>query len=73
MDWLTSPVWKLAIAAAIGVWIGTERERRKGEGSGRSSAGLRTFVLVALLGGIAQLAGGCCWGYVPLSWPGLHS
>jgi uncharacterized membrane protein (DUF4010 family) len=46
----------LAIALAIGLLIGVERERRK-EQSGGGSAGLRTFGLAALLGGILGYAG----------------
>jgi uncharacterized membrane protein (DUF4010 family) len=40
----------LAIAAAIGLLIGAERERAKGPGS---IAGIRTFALAAVLGSIA--------------------
>lgn len=43
----------LAVAAAIGLLIGLERERRKGEGPGRAAAGIRTFTLVALAGGLS--------------------
>ncbi len=43
----------LAIAAAIGLLIGLERERQKGQGPGRAAAGIRTFTLVALAGGLA--------------------
>jgi uncharacterized membrane protein (DUF4010 family) len=35
-----------------------ERERRKGTGRHRAAAGIRTFALVALLGGLAESAGG---------------
>jgi uncharacterized membrane protein (DUF4010 family) len=52
------PDWRLLIALAIGLLIGVERERRKGEGEARAPAGLRTFVLVALLGGLAAQTGG---------------
>ena len=34
---------RFAIAMGIGLLIGTERERRKGRGLFRSSAGIRTF------------------------------
>ena len=51
---LASTAWRLLVALAIGLFIGTERERRKGEGATRGAAGLRTFALVSLLGGIAQ-------------------
>ncbi len=43
----------LAIAAAIGLLIGLERERRKGDGPGRAAAGIRTFTLIALAGGLS--------------------
>lgn len=43
----------LAVALGIGLLVGLERERRKGDGTGRGPAGLRTFALVALLGGLA--------------------
>lgn len=48
------PEWRLAVALAIGLLIGAERERRKGSGPGRNPAGIRTFALVALLGGLAE-------------------
>jgi len=56
--WLTRPEWPLGVALAIGLLIGLERERRKGEGTSRAAAGLRTFALVGLLGGLATLSGG---------------
>ena len=37
--------------------LGVERERRKGEGPARAPAGIRTFALVALLGGLADRVG----------------
>jgi uncharacterized membrane protein (DUF4010 family) len=40
----------LAVALGIGLLIGAERERRKGNGASRGPAGIRTFTLVALLG-----------------------
>ena len=42
-----SPI-SLAIAIGIGLLIGSERERRKGSGSQRGAAGMRTFALAAL-------------------------
>lgn len=53
--WLSRPEWPLGVALAIGLLIGLERERRKGEGEDRSAAGLRTFALVGLLGGLTAL------------------
>lgn len=55
--WLSRPEWPLLVALAIGSLIGLERERRKGEGTSRSPAGLRTFALFGLLGGLAALIG----------------
>lgn len=49
---------RLLVALCIGLLIGTERERRKGEGPTRAAAGLRTFTLLSLLGGMTAAAGG---------------
>jgi uncharacterized membrane protein (DUF4010 family) len=57
VSFLSRPEWPLLVAVAIGLLIGLERERRKGEGPSRSPAGLRTFALVSLLGGITALIG----------------
>ncbi len=54
---LDRPEWPLLIALAIGLLIGLERERRKGDGPTRSPAGLRTFALVGLLGGLTATFG----------------
>lgn len=54
---LDDTAWRLAIAAGIGLLLGIERERRKGTGPTRAPAGIRTFTLVALLGGIAAATG----------------
>ncbi|HSM94884.1 MAG TPA: DUF4010 domain-containing protein [Rhizomicrobium sp.] len=48
-----TPVWRLLTALAIGALIGIERERRKRDGASRGAAGLRTFALIGLLGGLA--------------------
>jgi len=48
----------LAVALGVGLLIGLERERRKGEGPTRVSAGIRTFTVTALLGASAVLTGG---------------
>lgn len=45
----------LAVALGIGLVIGIERERRKGDGERRAAAGLRTFAIVALAGAIARI------------------
>lgn len=47
-----------AVALGAGLLIGTERERRKGEGPERAAAGLRTFALASLAGAISFAAGG---------------
>jgi uncharacterized membrane protein (DUF4010 family) len=44
--------WTLAVSLGIGLLIGIERERTKGEGAERRPAGVRTFALVGLLGGL---------------------
>jgi uncharacterized membrane protein (DUF4010 family) len=51
VGFLTSREAHLALALAIGLLIGVERERRK-EQAGGGFAGLRTFGLASLLGGI---------------------
>jgi len=49
---------RLACTLAIGLLIGAERERRKGEGPQRSAAGVCTFTLASLSGGVSVLLGG---------------
>jgi uncharacterized membrane protein (DUF4010 family) len=49
---LDHPEARLAISLGIGLVIGAERERRKAEESSRVQAGVRTFALIALLGGV---------------------
>jgi uncharacterized membrane protein YhiD involved in acid resistance len=52
-------VWfNFAVALALGLLIGVERERSKGEGPNRRSAGVRTFALTSLLGALAIYLGG---------------
>ncbi len=46
--------WGLGVALGGGLLIGLERERRKGRGRDREAAGIRTFALAALGGGLAQ-------------------
>jgi uncharacterized membrane protein (DUF4010 family) len=48
----------IGVALAIGLLIGIERERSKGDGPQRAAAGVRTFLLVALAGAIAERLGG---------------
>ncbi|QXH97442.1 DUF4010 domain-containing protein [Pseudomonas ogarae] len=47
-----------AAALGIGLLVGLERERRKGEGDRRDFAGLRTFAITSVLGYLAIQAGG---------------
>lgn len=46
------------VALGIGLLIGLERERSKGEGPHRKPAGIRTFALASLLGAVAFHLGG---------------
>lgn len=45
------------VALGLGLLIGIERERRKGEGPDRGAAGIRSFTLVALLGALGAHLG----------------
>lgn len=47
-----------AVAIGLGLLIGLERERSKGEGPSRRPAGIRTFALASLLGALAIHVGG---------------
>ena len=49
-----TPLAGLAVALGGGLLIGLERERRKGHGSLRGAAGMRSFALAALGGALAQ-------------------
>ena len=51
-------ILNLAVALGIGILIGAERERRKGEGPSRSPAGIRTFAVTSLAGAISFIVGG---------------
>ena len=51
-------LFRLMVSLCIGLLIGTERERRKGQGPNRAAAGLRTFGLISLLGGLTVAIGG---------------
>jgi uncharacterized membrane protein (DUF4010 family) len=57
---IASPWLNLAVALALGMLIGLERERSKGGGDGaeRRPAGIRTFTIATLLGATAQFLGG---------------
>ena len=58
MSPVAEPVLRLGSALAIGCLVGAERERRKGEGPQRSPAGIRTFALASLMGGVSVVLGG---------------
>ena len=51
-------ILNLAVALGIGLLIGAERERRKGEGPSRSPAGIRTFTVTSLAGAVSIIVGG---------------
>jgi uncharacterized membrane protein (DUF4010 family) len=46
------------VALGIGLLVGVERERRKGEGPSRSFAGIRTFTVASLTGATSFIVGG---------------
>ena len=46
------------MALGIGLLIGIERERRKGQGPSRAPAGIRTFTVASLAGAVSLLTGG---------------
>jgi len=50
-------LFELSVALGIGLLVGAERERRKGDGPLRRSAGIRTFATVSLCGFVAQSVG----------------
>ena len=49
---------RLGAALAVGLLVGIERERSKGQGPRRAAAGVRTFTLIALAGAISLELGG---------------
>ncbi|WP_128926417.1 MgtC/SapB family protein [Bradyrhizobium guangxiense] len=55
---LSPEVLAIVVALGIGLLIGLERERRKGDGPGRSPAGLRTFAAASLAGAVSYMVGG---------------
>ncbi|MFN3890359.1 MAG: MgtC/SapB family protein [Beijerinckiaceae bacterium] len=56
---MTDEIWfRFAVALFVGMLIGVERERSKGQGPTRREAGIRTFALAALLGAISLHLGG---------------
>jgi uncharacterized membrane protein (DUF4010 family) len=54
---LSESATQFAVALGIGLLIGVERERNKGAGPDRSAAGVRTFMLLALAGALADKIG----------------
>lgn len=57
MPFLDPLVLSLAVAIGIGLLVGTERERRKGEGPDRGPAGVRTFAITSLAGAVSYMIG----------------
>jgi len=55
---ISTLAYKFATALGIGLLIGAERERRKGEGPSRSPAGIRTFMIASLAGAVSWAIGG---------------
>ena len=51
-------ILNLTVTLGIGLLIGVERERRKGEGPSRSFAGIRTFTIASLAGATSLIVGG---------------
>lgn len=45
----------LAVALGIGLLIGADRERKKGEENEKAAAGIRTFTIAALLGAVSTV------------------
>lgn len=54
---LTSAAPAIGVALGVGLLIGLERERIKGDGPNRAAAGVRTFAITALLGALAAITG----------------
>ena len=53
---MDNTLWlNLAVALGVGLLIGTERERSKGMGPDRPSAGIRTFTIASLLGAVSTV------------------
>lgn len=48
----------LSVALGVGLLIGVERERRKGEGPSRAAAGVRTFAVTSIVGAVGFAVGG---------------
>ena len=50
-------ILSIGVALGVGLLIGVERERRKGDGPERAAAGVRTFAIAGLIGVLAMLTG----------------
>ena len=50
-----SEFWRLAVALAVGLIVGAEREQHKAEANDPGAAGIRTFTVAAMLGGVSIL------------------
>jgi uncharacterized membrane protein (DUF4010 family) len=48
-------ILSIAVALGVGLLVGVEREKRKGEGPERAAAGVRTFAITGLIGVLAML------------------
>ena len=70
---MTDPWLAVGTSLGIGLLLGVERERRKGKGTNRGAAGVRTFALVGLAGGISWRVGGVATAAVALGFVGLAS
>ncbi len=68
---MTEPLLALGAALGVGTLLGIERERRKGTGTNRAAAGVRTFALTGLLGGISWRVGGVTVAAVALGFIGF--
>ncbi len=72
MQVLPNLALKLCVALAIGLLIGAERERRKGQGQQRAPAGIRTFAIACVLGAVSlELGGGVLLAVVTAAVAGL--
>lgn len=71
MDNPADTALSLGVALGIGLLVGIEREKSKGEGAGRGPAGVRTFALIALLGAVGQLVAGTPGTLLALAIAGL--
>ena len=57
MSFEERPEWRLLVALGVGLVLGLERERARDAERPRRWAGLRSFALIALLGGVSSQTG----------------